>query len=835
MSIKLRELIRAVRACKTAAEERGVIAKECALCRTAFKSRDNKFRHRNVAKLMYIHMLGYPTHFGQMESLKLVASNDFADKRIGYLGLMILLDEKQSVLMLVTNSLKMDFESKNAYVVGLALTALGNISSADIARDLSNEVEKFFHSSNVYLRKKAALCAIRIIRKVPDLIEDFVPAVTSLLQDKNHAVLFTGVSLIIEMIKIDPSVTDNFRKMVPTIVRLLKSLVLAGYVSDYDVVGITDPFLQVKILQLLRLLGQGDSEASDFMNDILAQVAINTEPSKNPGNAILYECVNTIMSIEAEGGLRVLAINILGRFLLNRDNNIRYVALNTLCRVINRDTAAIQRQRNTVVVCLKDADISIRRRALDLIYALVTKNNVKALVKELLNYLALTSGDLDFKADMADKICIVVQKHAPSRKWHIDTLLQVLASAGDVSRDYVPSDLIQLIGRSVELQPYCVHKIFSLLKGKKKVDQLPLLHVGAWCIGEFGDHLVSSDGAEQANAQIEGKSPYEEVSEHSAIVVLNKILDHPLATTVTKQYVLTATVKLAARFTEERALSNLQLILKKYDTSICLELQSRSAEFSYLISPQLAGVRAGVLGRMPVPPEKKSRQEDDDDSSSEDDEDDEEDEEEEEEDTPASSQTPAPASTPGVMDLGIFDINPDAVQETQAAPTPAPVAATGSLDILSGLFDALPAEPQQQQQQQPQNDGLADFLDFDTPAPQPTGIPPVTVFQKNGLSIVFNYEKVDNPAVINVMAQFQNGTGGNISNLDFQVAVPKYLKLNMQSPSSQVLQPGGQATQNLSIANSLHGQKRVVIRVRITYHLNGQPVVEQAQIDQFPN
>jgi hypothetical protein len=52
-------------------------------------------------------------------------------------------------------------------------------------------------------------------------------------------------------------------------------------------------------------LGRNDNEASDTMNDILAQVATNTENSKNVGNAILYETVLTIMDIKSESGLRV--------------------------------------------------------------------------------------------------------------------------------------------------------------------------------------------------------------------------------------------------------------------------------------------------------------------------------------------------------------------------------------------------------------------------------------------------------------------------------------------------------------------------------------------------
>lgn len=58
MSIRLRGLIRQVRACKTAAEERAVIAKEGALIRTSFKDGNETNRARNVAKLLYMHMLG---------------------------------------------------------------------------------------------------------------------------------------------------------------------------------------------------------------------------------------------------------------------------------------------------------------------------------------------------------------------------------------------------------------------------------------------------------------------------------------------------------------------------------------------------------------------------------------------------------------------------------------------------------------------------------------------------------------------------------------------------------------------------------------------------------
>ena len=128
-----------------------------------------------------------------MECLKLVATAPFVNKRIGYLALMLLLDEKQEVLMMATNAIKVDIESNNPYVIGVALAALGSIGSGEMCMDLASTVSLILKCesgsgtaggasvgsgqintkvcSSTYVRKKALLCSIRIVKKLKKMIE----------------------------------------------------------------------------------------------------------------------------------------------------------------------------------------------------------------------------------------------------------------------------------------------------------------------------------------------------------------------------------------------------------------------------------------------------------------------------------------------------------------------------------------------------------------------------------------------------------------------------------------------------------------------------------------
>lgn len=833
----LKALIKGIRSCKTVADERALIQQESAAIRASFREEDSYARHHNVAKLLYIHMLGSPAHFGQIECLKLVASPRFTDKRLGYLGIMLLLDESQEVLTLVTNSLKNDMNHSNMYAVGLALCTFANIASEEMSRDLVNEIEKLLGSSNTYIRKKASLCALRVIKKVPDLSDHFITKAKNLLADRNHGVLLTATTLVIEMVQADPGCLEEFRNAVPLLVRHLKSLVTTGYSPEHDVSGITDPFLQIKILRLLRLLGKGDATSSDAMNDILAQVATNTDSSKNVGNAILYETVLTVLEIEAEAdsGLRIMAINILGKFLSNRDNNIRYVALNTLNKVVLTNTDAVQRHRNTILDCLRDGDISIRRRALELSYALINEQNIRVMTRELLAFLEV--ADNEFKLGMTTQISLAAERFAPNKRWHIDTFLRVLKLAGNYVREEILSAFIRLVVHTPELQAYSASRLYTALLAD--ISQEALTLSATWILGEYSEILIEGGLVDEEHATA--------VTDVGIIDLILSILDSPYANHLTRQFVFASITKISSRPTTSlNQQERIAAVLAGYTTNPELELQQRAVEFASLFS--LGELRVGVLERMP-PPELKATV------------------------TGVVSENKPVGSTKtgNTADLLGDDLsapseqvvsvpggqktNEDLLAEifggssatSPAAPTsPSQPQRTTASDILS-LFDS----PAPTQAASPAVSSLFDLTSavtptsasVHTPAPAAAAAPPpkpaapklqsYNAYNKNDLVISLTPQRsATQKGVVDILARFQV-TGSSIaSGINFQVAVPKTQQLQMQPMSRPDVNPGATETQQMRVTAPAGSNLR--LRLRISFSIGGRSIQDQVDFSGFP-
>ena len=67
--------------------------------------------------------------------------------------------------------------------------------------------------------------------------------------------------------------------------------------------------------------------------------------------------------------------------------------------------------------------------------------------------------------------------------------------------------------------------------------------------------------------------------------------------------------------------------------------------------------------------------------------------------------------------------------------------------------------------------------------------------------------------------------------------MPKFMQLRLDPASGNILgaNSGSTATQNLHVTNTMHGQKPLVMRLRIAYTRSGEAKLEQAEVKNFPS
>lgn len=619
----LNNFIKDVRGAKTLAEERSIITKASAKIRT--KLRDDHLplekRRKNIQKLLYLYILGEKTHFGQVECINLIASEEFADKRLGYLAATLLLDESEDLLTLLTNLLNNDLNHPNKYVVSLALTTLGSLGSSELARDLYMDVENILKGSrDPFIIKKALQCIGKLITKDFTLLDIFdTKLITSILENHSlctHGVLL-GINKVLQSILLNHEtfqlslsndgyaddskpLLNELVKIIPELLSLLQSLSIKNFEPEYDIQGTCDPFLQCESIYTLRLFFEQTLDLSQYQNkfcDLLTQIATNTDGAKNCGQAILYETARTIFSLNLEQPLRVLGVNILAKFLSQKDNNTKYVALNTLLKVVDQEPETVQRHRKFISKCLRDPDISIRKRALELSFAILNDVNLVEIVDQLIGFLAgAIDDDKTLIVYTVENLVKILESHNISdEKWKLSILFESLKLAGTYVTSDITGDILISINNSkdtIQRRNLVVDMLMISLDETKNCeiseDNIAWLIVTIWCIGEYADEILEDPSCRQALS---------ETKMTNFLVLQDKIFN--ISNKKLINYLLTAALKLSSKFKDSGCIEALRQIILGHTKDSDLLIQSKSVQYE-IIFAQPQSVKKVLLETMPV-------------------------------------------------------------------------------------------------------------------------------------------------------------------------------------------------------------------------------------------
>mmetsp|Transcript_24803 Transcript_24803/g.53938 ORF Transcript_24803/g.53938 Transcript_24803/m.53938 type:complete len:1010 (+) Transcript_24803:366-3395(+) len=528
----LQVFIADIRNCPNKEQEEKRVDKELAKIRLKFtssKTVSGYDKKKYVWKLLYAYMLGYEVDFGHFQAVELCSSNKFSEKTAGYLAISLLLADNAEILRLVVNSIKHDMMANQEQHAALALNTVANIGGSEFSDNLFVDISKMLLQNNTlsaYIKRKACICLLRLYRKDNDTLQPDIwrRRLTQLFQDRDIGLLTSASGFVLGILETAQHPIAEWRELIPVVSNCLANLVQGECPEHYEYYHVPAPWLQTKLLRILQFF-----PVNMFGPDMLQRVNIilNSILSKpttqrahigggskkrpkadaerqnrsNAEHAVLFEAMNLMIELgEAcdPDSLRTAA-GLLGAFISSADPNIRYLGLETMARlaIMQSMHEHLERYKNLILEKMHESDVSIRRQALNLLYALCTPANWQHIVDELLEI--LSASDVLLQEELVLKIAILAERNAPNFGWYVDVVFRMLESAPDSVSDEVWYRVVQVVTGFEEgmseadknkLQGHAAGKAFqNLTAGGNKPLHETLVRLGAYLIGEFG-HLL---------------------------------------------------------------------------------------------------------------------------------------------------------------------------------------------------------------------------------------------------------------------------------------------------------------------------------------------------------
>lgn len=449
---------------------------------------------------------------------------------------------------------------------------------------------------------------MRLYRKHPDIVQpQWAERIISLIDDVDLGVALSVTSLVMALAQDN---LDQYKGAYVKAAAKLKRILIDGdFNSDYLYYKVPCPWIQVKLLRLLQYFPPSgmsrivasigiqpltyitdDSHVREMIRESLQKIlnlALETNKNvqqNNAQNAVLFEAINLIIHLDTEHALMKQISSRLGKFIQSRETNVRYLGLEAMTHLAARaDTLdPIKQHQDVIIGSLRDRDISVRRKGLDLLYSMCDSTNAQIIVGELLHY--LQNADFAIREEMVLKIAILTEKYATDVQWYVDISLRLIAMAGDHVSDEVWQRVTQIVTNNEELQVYAARNTLQYVKQDHVHETL--VKIGAYILGEFG-HLIAEE---------KGCSPIEQF-----LALQGKL---PACSSSTRAMILSSFIKFVNLFPEIKP--QLIRVFDVYSHTLDSELQQRACEYLILANLPTDDLLRTVCDEMPPFPERQS-------------------------------------------------------------------------------------------------------------------------------------------------------------------------------------------------------------------------------------
>ncbi|THU56064.1 hypothetical protein C4D60_Mb11t13330 [Musa balbisiana] len=555
------DLVKSIGEARSKAEEDRIILREVESLRRRIAEPDVPRRKMKeyIIRLVYAEMLGHDASFGYIHAVKMTHDDALPLKRTGYLAVTLFLSEDHDLIILIVNTIQKDLRSDNYLVVCAALAAVCKlINEETIPAVLPQVVDLLAHPKEA-VRKKAVMALHRFYRRSPASVSHLR------LCDNDPGVMGATLCPLFDLICAD---VNSYKDLVISFVGILKQVAERRLPKTYDYHQIAAPFIQIKLLKILALLGSGDKQASGHMYTVLGDIFRKCEQSSNIGNAVLYESICCVSSIYPNAKLLEAAAE------ATSNHNLKYMGVDALGRLIRINPDIAEEHQLAVIDCLEDPDDTLKRKTFELLYKMTKSTNVEVIVDRMIEYM-INISDNHYKTEIASRCVELAEQFAPTNEWFIQTMNKVFEHAGDLVNVRVAHNLMRLIaegfgeddeGAESQLRSSAVDSYLRIL-AEPKLPSL-FLQVICWVLGEYG----TADGKYPA-AYIIGK--------------LCDVTEALLCDDTVKAYAISAILKICAfEIAEGRRVEMLpecQSLIDESSTSHSTDLQQRAYELQALL------------------------------------------------------------------------------------------------------------------------------------------------------------------------------------------------------------------------------------------------------------